>query len=281
MSFVITGATGKLGRHVVETLLERGAAPADITATGRSVERIADLAERGVVVRSVSYDDTAALHDVIGAGDRVLLVSGSEPGARVAQHGNVIDAAKDAGAELVAYTSIVHADRVDIAMAEDHRATEALLAASGVPAALLRNDFYLEVYTGQAPDAAERGEILGAARDGRISAALRSELAEAAAIVLMDGAAGTFELGGDEAFTLDELASALSQATGRPVVYRNLGLDEYAAALVATGAPEPVARIMADVQRGIAEGQLDISERTLSELLGRPTTSLADALRQA
>jgi NAD(P)H dehydrogenase (quinone) len=209
MSIVVTGATGKFGRIVVEELLRRGVPAGDVVATGRAVERLADLAERGVVVRRADYDEPETLPAAFAGADRLLFVSGSEPGRRVEQHRAVVAAAVEAGVGLVAYTSILHADTSDLLLAAEHAETERLLAESGLPHVLLRNGWYIENY--DIPAAVQNG-LFGAAGEGRISAATRADYAVAAAAVLTtDGHEGrAYELGG-EAFTLAELAAEISR----------------------------------------------------------------------
>jgi NAD(P)H dehydrogenase (quinone) len=283
MSYVITGATGHLGRHVVEFLLDRGVAADNIVATGRTISRIDDLAERGVQTRACDYDDPESLRAAVAGAEKVLLISGSEVGRRVQQHRNVIDEALAVGVRLLAYTSISNADRTDILLAADHQATEQILANSGVQFTLLRNNLYLDNYTGQLPAYLEHGAVLGSADDGRLSAATRSDLAEAAAAVLASGDQPdkVYELGGDEAFTYSELAATISEASGRPVVYRDLPVEEYTQVLVGAGLPQSYAAVLADADRGIAEGQLYVTSGDLSRLLGRRTTSMPDAVRAA
>ena len=283
MTLLVTGASGHLGRLVVEALLERGTPAGDVVATARTPESISDLADRGVQVRRADYTDPASLDAAFVGVDRVLLVSGSEVGQRVAQHANVIDAAKRAEVGFVAYTSITRADTSDLALAAEHRATEELLAASGLPHALLRNSWYLENYTGQVPSVLEHGAVLGAAGDGRVSAATRADYAAAAAAVLAGGDhdGAVYELGGDDAFTLAEYAASVARVTGTEVVYRDLSVEDYTAALVAAGLPEGYAAVLADSDRGLAEGGLFTDSGDLSRLIGRPTTGLEDALRAA
>ncbi|MGO4660757.1 SDR family oxidoreductase [Terrabacter sp. 2TAF16] len=283
MTLLVTGASGHLGRLVVESLLERGTPADDVVAIARNPESVADLADRGVVVRRADYTDPASLDAAFEGVDRLLLVSGSEVGQRIAQHANVIDAAKRAGVGFVAYTSITRADTSDLALAAEHRATEELLAASGLPHALLRNSWYLENYTGQLPTVLEHGAVLGAAGDGRVSAATRADYADAAAVVLAgeDGRGhegAVYELGGDDAFTLGELAQTVGRVAGREVAYRDLSVPDYTAALVAAGLPEGYAGVLADSDRGIAAGALFTDSGDLSRLIGRPTTSLEGAL---
>jgi NAD(P)H dehydrogenase (quinone) len=283
MTLLVTGASGHLGRLVVEALLDRGTPAADIVATARNTDAIADLAERGVEVRRADYDDPASLDAAFAGVDRLLFVSGSEVGARIAQHTNVVEAAKRAGVGFVAYTSITRADSSDLALAAEHRATEELLAASGLSHALLRNSWYLENYTGQLSTVLEHGALLGAARDGRVSAATRADYAAAAAAVLAGGDhdGAVYELGGDHAFTLADFAAAVARVSGREVVYRDLSVEDYTAALVAAGLPEGYAAVLADSDRGIAEGALFTDSGDLSRLAGRPTTDLEDAVRAA
>jgi NAD(P)H dehydrogenase (quinone) len=281
MSIVVTGATGQLGRLAVESLLARGVPAAEIVATGRATGKLADLAERGVVVRRADFDDPASLPEALAGAEKLLLVSGSEPGRRLPQHTAAITAAKDAGVRLIAYTSIAHADTSGLALAEDHRRTEEVLAASGVPYALLRNSWYLENYTGQLLAYLQRG-IVGAAGNGRVSAATRADYAEAAAAVLTGEGSGNtvHELGGP-AFTMTELAAAVSGATGQQVTYTDLPVEQYRQVLVGAGMPEPVAAMLADNDRGVAAGELFVGSGDLEKLLGRPATSLAQALADA
>lgn len=283
MTLLVTGASGHLGRLVIEALLDRGTPATDVVATARKTESIADLAERGVEVRRADYDDPTSLDVAFAGVDRLLFISGSEVGTRIPQHTNVVDAAKRAGVGFVAYTSITRADTSDLALAAEHRATEELLAASGLTFALLRNSWYVENYTGQLSTVLELGAVLGAARDGRVSAATRADYAAAAATVLAGGDhdGAVYELGGDHAFTLADYAAAVSGATGREVAYRDLSVEDYTAALVTAGLPEGYAAVLADSDRGIAEGALFTDSGDLSRLAGRPTTDLQDAVRAA
>ena len=281
MSIVVTGATGHLGRLAVEALMERGVPAADVVATGRRTETLADLAERGVVVRTADYDDEASLEEALAGADRLLLVSGSEVGQRVRQHGNAIAAARAAGVGFIAYTSIAHADTSTLLLAEEHRATEQLLAEAGVPHALLRNSWYTENYTAQLPVYLEHG-IAGAAGDGAVSAATRADYAAAAAaVVATDGHAGAvYELGGAP-FTMTELAQVVSAASGRTVTYTDLPVEQYQRVLVAAGLPEPAAAVFADGDRGVAAGELLVEGDDLARLLARAPTSLPEAVAAA
>jgi NAD(P)H dehydrogenase (quinone) len=280
MLIIVTGATGRLGRLIVESLLRRGVSPDQIVAVGRNVAKAADLGERGVVVVPADYDDVDSLRRAVAGTDELMLVSGSEAGKRE-QHRNVIDVAKGAGVGLVAYTSIAKADRSTLMLAADHRATEQDIAASGLPYVFLRNSWYLENYTSQLPTYLERG-IIGAASDGKVSAATRADFAEAAAVVLTTGGHTNrvYELGG-EGFTMTELAAEISRQTGKQVTYTDLPVDKYVEVLAAAGAPEPEAELIADGDRGVARGDMYVEADDLKRLIGRRPTSLADAIRAA
>jgi NAD(P)H dehydrogenase (quinone) len=283
MSIVVTGATGQLGRHVVEALLERNVPAQEIVATGRSLEKLADFAERGVQVKGMDYADPASVAEALKGASKVLLISGSEVGQRVEQHRTVIEAAKAEGVELLAYTSIANADTTGMKLAAEHQATEAILRESGVPFVLLRNGWYLENYTDQLPGTLAQGAIAGSAGEGRVSAAARADYAHAAAAVLVAGgqAGRIYELGGDEPFTMAELAAEISAAAGKHISYQDLPAQEYAGMLAGFGVPEAFADILADSDLGIARGDLLVSTGDLRKLIGRPTTSLGDAVRAA
>jgi len=278
MPFLITGATGHLGRLVVEQLITAGVPAGDIIATGRATDKIKDLADQGVQVRAVEFGDTAAVRAAVADADRVLLVSGMDPGDRVAQHRNVIDAARETGAGLVAYTSIVNAATTTIRLAADHQATEQLLRDSGVPYVLLRNSWYHENYTDRLPAFLAQGAIPGSAGEGRISAAGRADYAAAAVRVLTtDGHAGqAYELGSDEPFTLAQLAAEISAQSGKQVRYVDLPEDEYAKALKEHGVPELMADMIAET-----DATLYTASGHLNALTARPATMLSAAVGAA
>lgn len=281
MTVLVTGASGHLGRRTVLALLDRGVPAGGIVATARDLSAIADLADRGVQVRRADYEDPTSLDAAFDGVDRAVLVSSSAVGGRVTQHRNVIDAATRADVDLLAYTSILRADTSTLALAEDHGATEDLLKRSGLPITLLRNGWYLENYTENAAPALATGQVIGAAGEGRISAAARQDFAEAAAVVLAGGehAGAVYELAGDEAFTMAEYAVALSGAAGREIGYTDLAAEEYAGVLESAGVPAAFAQVLADSDLGIARGELEDHSGDLARLIGRPTTRLADAVR--
>lgn len=280
-SIVVTGATGQLGRLVVTSLLSKGVEPDRIVAVGRDESRLADLAALGVQTRVADYNDPASLNAAFEGAERILLISGNEVGQRTTQHQNVIDAAKQTGVDLLAYTSIANADTSGLLLAQEHLATEEAVVASGLAHSFLRNSWYLENYTGQLPSYLEHGAVLGAAGDGQVSAASRADYAEAAAAALLaDQPATVYELGG-AAFTLADLAATVAEASGREVTYTDLPADELTRALVGAGLPEEYAAVLADGDLGLGRGELLVDTADLEGLLGRPATSLAHAVRAA
>lgn len=284
MSIVITGATGQLGRHVVEALLERNVPAAGIVAAGRSIGKLSDLAARGVQVRAMDYADADSVANALEGATKVLLISGSEVGQRVEQHRTVIEAAKAQGVELIAYTSIANADTTGMKLAAEHQATEAILKDSGIPFAILRNGWYLENYTDQLPGTLAQGALAGSAGEGKVSAASRVDYAEAAAAVLVeaeDQAGKVYELGGDHPFTLAELAREISTASNKTVTYQDLPAGDYAGLLAGFGVPQAFADILADSDLGIARGDLHVGGSDLRDLIGRPTTPMPAAVRSA
>jgi NAD(P)H dehydrogenase (quinone) len=279
----ITGATGQLGAHVVDKLLET-LPPAAIVAGVRDPEKataeLAALREKAVEVRLADYERPDTLMSALAGIDRLLLISSSENGKRKRQHRNVIEAARANGVELIVYTSILRADTSPLFLAEEHRDTEVALAQAGVPFVLLRNGWYSEVYTWRLPLAFEDGTLMGAAQDGRISSAARADYAEAAAAVLAgEGHAGrTYELAGDAAFTLADLAAVVSEASGEPMTYRDMEPEAFRSALVAGGAPEMLGKILSDTDAGVAKGALFDADGGLARLIGRPTTPFRDTI---
>jgi NAD(P)H dehydrogenase (quinone) len=279
MTIAVTGATGQLGRLTIAALTSR--LPADqIVALARNPANAADL---GVPARAFDYDRPETLEPALAGVDKLLLISGNEVGSRSAQHRAVISAAKAAGVKEIVYTSLLHADRSPLSLAAEHVETEAMLAASGIPHTLLRNGWYAENYAGAIPAALEHGALIGAAGTGRISGAARADYAEAAAVVLSGaGHTGkTYELAADTAWTLADLAAELSARTGRDIPYRDLTQADYAAALVGAGLPQGLAEAIASWDADAAKGALFDDSRVLSQLIGRPTTPLAEVVKAA
>ena len=283
MSTLITGASGHLGRLVVASLLERGVPAGEIVAGARDTAAIADLAALGVVTRHLDYTDTASISAALEGVDKVLLISGSAVGQRAIQHANVIDAAKAAGIQYLVYTSAPKATTSALILAPEHKATEESIAASGIPAVILRNGWYTENYAGQLAQSAASGELVASVGDGRVSSASRKDFAEAAAVVLTEpGHLGNiYELSGDVAWDYTELAAAISTVTGTDVAYRAVTPEEHAALLTAAGLDEGTIGFVVALDGNTRDGLLGETSGDLGRLIGRPTTPLVEGLRAA
>lgn len=279
MKIGVTGATGQLGRLVVEKLKQKVAVES-IVALVRTPEKAAGL---GVEARAFDYTQPTTLVASLKGIDKLLLISGSEIGQRLPQHKAVIEAAKQAGVKHFIYTSILHADTSALGLAGEHLATEALIKESGLTYTILRNGWYTENYTGSAKGAVGAGAFIGNAGDGKIASAARVDYAEAAAVVLAGGnhENKTYELSGDEAYTLAELAAEISRQAGKTIPYNDLTETQYADILKSFGLPAGLAEMLADSDTGASKGGLFDDSHVLSTLIGRPTTPLAKVLADA
>jgi NAD(P)H dehydrogenase (quinone) len=282
MRITVTAATGHYGRLVIEELLKRGVPAGDIVAAVRTPQKTADLADRGVQVREADYDRPETLVPAFAGADKLLLIPSAVYGRRYPQMQRAVKAAAEAKVGLIAYPGFVNSDTSTLRLGEEHKQTEALLRASGLPFVLLRNGAYTEMYTDTLGQALEYGAILGSAGDGKVSGATRADLAEAAAVVLTsDGHQGkVYELGGS-AFTMAELAAEVSRQTGKHVVYQDLPVEQYAKALAAAGVPEAFAGLLADTSLAIAHGDWYSDSTDLHRLIGRSSTPLAEAVAVA
>jgi len=279
MTIGITGATGQLGRLVVQKLRTRVPA-SDIIALVRNPAKAGDL---GVAARAADYDRPETLAPALQGIDTLLLISASEIGKRLAQHHNVIEAAKQAGVKRIVYTSLLHADKSPLDLASEHLPTENEIKASGIPYTILRNGWYTENYTNSIGGALAGGAFIGSAGEGKISSAARADFADAAveAVVGSGHEGRTYELAGDTSWTLDDLAAEISRQAGKKIPYRNLPEAEYARALAGFGLPAPIANAIAGWDTGALKGGLFDESRQLSKLIGHPTTAMADTVREA
>lgn len=279
MRIGVTGATGQLGRLVVEQLKKRVSAD-DIVALVRTPSKAADM---GVESYEFDYNNTNSLSCALAGIDRLLLISSSEIGQRARQHANVIEAAKKAGVKWIVYTSLLHADTSSLSLAEEHKATERALKESGIPYTLLRNGWYTENYTGSIPGAIAAGAFIGSAGNGKIASAARADFAEAAAVVLtnQDHQHKIYELAGDDAYTLADLAAEVSRQTGKVIPYKNLSEADYAGALKNVGLPEGLAYAIAGWDVAASKNDLFDNGHHLSRLIGRATTSLSVSVAAA
>jgi len=277
----VTGANGQLGRFVLKHLAVLTDEP--VRALVRTPEKARDLVTARVSVVKGDYDDAASLAAALAGVERLLLISGSEVGRRVPQHKAVIDAAKVAGVRFIVYTSLLNLPHSSLQLGSEHAATENLLAESGIAHAVLRNGWYVENFGGTIAAALAHGAVVGAAGDGRFSAAGREDYAEAAARIVSGSDVSTraLELGGSPAFSLGDLAAELSSQTGRDIPFNNLPEETYADILVQAGLPEGFAKALADADRGAAEGELFTASTALQDLIGHPTRRLGDFITKA
>lgn len=282
MTIAVTGATGQLGRLVLDELLTNHE-PAALVAVVRDAGKAGELRARGVQVRVADYSDPASLEVALTGVDKLLLISGSEVGSRVAQHANVINAAKAAGVNFIAYTSVLAADTTDLILAPEHKATEELIRASGLEYTFLRNGWYTENYVQTVATARQTGAVVAAAGDGRVASAARADYAAAAAEVLSSaGHEGrVYELSGDYAWDFKELATALTEIAGREVVYQPVTAAELVEILTSAGLDQSTAGFLAALDADTRAGLLAAVTGDLSGLIGRPTTPLLQALRTA
>ncbi len=279
---VVTGATGKLGHHVIHSLLEKVPAT-EVIAAVRDSSKAQDLAGLGVQTRHGDYSEPATLAAAFAGAEKLLLISSNDVENRMPQHKAAVDAAKKAGIRLIAYTSILNADTNEMHLAADHKATEAYIRASGISYVFLRNGWYLENWTEALAPALAHGAILGAAGKARFSAATRKDYAEAAAAVLTGNGHENkvYELAGDTSFHTTELAAEVAKQSGKPVVYQDLPEKAYAEALIGFGLPAPIATMLANSDCEAGKGSLESESKDLSNLIGHPTTPLSEAVREA
>lgn len=278
MKIAVTGATGQLGNLVVNELKNK-VSPEQIVALARTPEKGKNL---GVEVRPFDYNGSNLEESLAGI-DRLMLISGSEIGQRAHQHKNIIDAAKKAGIQWIVYTSLLHADSSSLSLADEHMETEKMLKESGIPFTLLRNGWYTENYGASIPSALEHGALIGSAGNGKIASAARADYAEAAAIVITDtdNIGKVYELAGDDAYTLTEFASAISEVSGKEIPYNNIPEGQYASILESVGFPTFLAEAYAGFDTSAAKGDLFDNSKQLSKLIGRPTTPMIDTVKSA
>ena len=278
----VTGANGQLGQLVIRSLLDTVPASEIVGLVRRPAEALA-LRDLGVVVREGDYDRPDTLESALRGVDKLLLISAVQTGERLRQHRAVIDAAKQSGVESIAYTSMVRADSSSLILAAEHRQTEAYLKESGLEYTILRNGWYLENHTGLVKAAVANGAVIGSAGEGRFASATRADYAAAAVKVLTSAghANQTYELAGDHSFSMSEFAAEISAQTDKPIVYTDLPPQDYAAALASLGLPRMIIDVVIDADLKAQAGELDSTSRTLSELIGRKTTTLGQAIRAA
>lgn len=276
----VTGANGLLGQLIIERLIER--VPANqIIAAVRNPEKASHFATLGVQVREADYARPETLGIAFRGAKRVLLISVAEVSQRFKLHRAVIDAAKEAGVELLVYTSLLRANSSGLFLAREHKQTEEYIQVSGLPFVILRNGWYLENHTSVLGNAVEHGALIGSSGNGRFASASRADYAAAAVAVLTQpvSRSTTYELAGDLSFSMAELASEVSKQIGRGIPYQDLSAEDYATTLLGFGLPQMTVDVIIDADTRANLGDLDSTSRDLSGLIGRPTTRLSEAVR--
>lgn len=281
-TLLVTGASGVMGRRVLELLLEAGVQ--GVIATTRTPEKLADFSARGVTVRQASFDDADSLDAAFAGADRLLMISThvmAPPGHRLQQHSTAVEAARRAGVRHILYTSIVNPNPDSpVSVATDHRGTEEAISASGMDYTFLRNNIYADVQLGGLARATQTGQLVKAAGDGRIAYVTREDCARAAAAALMDSFEGrrVLDITGPDALTQQEIAAALTRVTGRPVEYVPVDLETLIQGMVDAGMPRPVAEAYASFDAGIAQGVFGQVSDAFETLTGRQPTRFEDFL---
>ena len=280
MKIAITGATGQLGHHVIQALLTKTDAQ-NIVALVRDLNKAQHLKAQGVELRHFDYDQTGTLAPALEGIDKLLLISANEIGRRTPQHQAVIQAAQQSNVPYIAYTSLLNADASTLGLSQEHRETEALIKNSGLTYTFLRNNWYTENYLAGLSHAIESGTLYGAANDGKISSASRIDYAEAAATVLVSDVHENkiYELAGSTAFTLQDLANAISEVSGQAVQYKNLTSEQYHQALVQAGLPTGLVDVIVDADVKTQTGAMFSDSKDLEKLIGRKTTSIQEEIK--
>ena len=284
---MITGATGPLGSAVIDSLLKETSSE-HIVALARHADKAAGLSARGVEVRMGDYSDQASLDKAFGGIDKLYFVSGNDIAHRMPQHENVVNAARAAGVRQVVYTSFQHKDETAASpiafVAASHLQTEQLLKASGLVYTILQHGIYADmipVFAG--PRLLETKTLYLPAGDGRTAFAVRTDLAEAGANVLLDTTGGydnrTLVLTGAEAVSYHEVVKSISDATGQPIVYHSPSLEEFNAALTAAGVSAGIIGVVAGFATAIKAGEFDEVSRDLEQVLGRKPARTAGFLK--
>ncbi|WP_047150992.1 SDR family oxidoreductase [Aneurinibacillus tyrosinisolvens] len=281
MKMLVTGATGKLGSKVVETLLKT--VPANQLAVSvRNPEKAEGLRARGVEVRQGDFDRTETLDTAFAGIDRLLIISADgDNETRIRQHTNAVAAAERAGVKFIAYTSIANAKESKNFLAPTHQATEEAILKTGIPYSFLRNNWYLDNEISSIQGVLAGAPWVTSAGNGKVGWALQQDYAEAAAAVLSGrGHENTiYELSG-KLLTQEELASALGTVLGKEVPVQQIDDATYADIMKGAGVPDFLIPMLVDIQKGIREGTLEIESNDFEKLLGRPGTPITEALTQ-
>ncbi|MAS32644.1 MAG: NAD(P)-dependent oxidoreductase [Anaerolineaceae bacterium] len=278
-TLLVTGASGQLGRRVVELLLE--SSETDIIATTRTPDKLADLAQRGVDVRYASFDEPDSLASAFAGADRLLLISTDALGERQRQHEAAVDAAVAAGVKHILYTSLISADDTPVTLGPEHVATENAIAASGVSYTFLRNNVYAETLIRALTQAQSMdGQLFSAMGDGKVAYVTREDCAQAASAALADSFDGKriLDITGPEALSQHDIAELGTSIGSQPITYIPLPTDTLAENLVQAGLPKSVADLITSFDAAAAQGKQDKVSSAVEDLTGRKPIHVADFL---
>ncbi|TGN02330.1 SDR family oxidoreductase [Leptospira dzoumogneensis] len=277
---LVTGASGHLGKIVLEELLKRG--QKKIIATTRKPESLEDFAKRGVIVRKASFDDPASLTSAFQGADRILIISTDDIGNRLEGHSNAVDAAVKVGAKRVLYTSLTKANEVPVTFAFEHEGTEEKIKQSGLAYTILRNNLYSDYLIPKLQHSIASGSLYGSGGEGSCAYISRTDCAKAAAAALLSSGSGNqiLEISGPKAWTYPELAKFISELTGVSVSYVDLPAEELSKALVGAGVPKPMADALASFDVSIREGYLKDVNTLVKDLIGESLQDVTDLLKE-
>ncbi|KYG31777.1 SDR family oxidoreductase [Alkalihalobacillus trypoxylicola] len=279
MKILVTGATGKLGSKIVESLLKMIPA-SELAVSVRNPEKAEDLRKRGVEVRYGDFDLPETLDTAFKGIDRLLIISADgDNETRIHQHTNAVQAAERAQVKFIAYTSLANATESQNLMAPPHVATEAAIVKTGIPYSFLRNNWYLENEISSIQGAIAGATWITSAGKGKVGWALQQDYADAAAAVLVEsGHENTvYELSGP-LLTQDELVSALGKVLNKEIPVQQVSDEEYAEIMKSLGLPEFIIPLLVGIQESIRNGSLDVESNDFEKVLGRPVTPISDAL---
>lgn len=283
-TLLVTGATGNLGRLVLDELLASGkVAPANIIATSRDTGKLADYAAKGVQARAANFDDAASLDAAFNGADRILIISTDaldEPGKRLRQHLAAVAAAQRAGAKHILYTSMPNPETSLIPFAPDHLGTENAIKATGIAYTILRNGWYMENLFMALPHALAEGKWYSAAGKGKLAHIARADIAKATASALASGSteSKTYTLTGETAHTTDEVAALVSKVTGKPLEVVHVTDEQLAGGLKAAGLPDFIIPVVVSFDTNTREGHIAMVTADAGKLSGKKLTSLEDFL---
>lgn len=281
---LVTGATGQLGKEVIQQLISRGSSNS-IAALARDPEKVSDLKEKGVEIRIADYDSYESLVAAFQGVDKLYFVSGNDINNRLEQHKNVVKAAKEAKVGHIFYTSFTRKNETSDSpiafLSESHIKTEQLIKESGISYTILKHTVYMEILPMFLGDKiAESGTIYLPAGSGRVSFLTRNDMALLAAALLDKDTtqSSEYEVAGSSTTSFTEIAEQLSTVFGKKIGYVSPSNQEYASTLTNAGVPAEYVGLMAGFAEGFKQGEFDVTSNLISEITGKTPTSVQEFL---